>query len=275
MAVRDALNNVRIPTGLRWRQTNASRPSSRRSSVSRTYPVWSMPPVTSGRGPCSTPTTASRPETFSASCSRRRWKRASCRRSTAASTDALLLGDDGRQWPATIRAAAKTLIEAGARPSAVYLARQVQQVGDPALAEEVFDMALRDAPQKPAVRTDAGADRALSADGTTAAGRRPAAIRCWTTSAYAGSPALWYLAEAIADARGMTARAIGFRQRAHGDRVRASAGEGERRGDPRRLRPVALAVREAGDGDRPLARGCSAGTAGGGGPRGGPLAAAR
>ena len=48
----------------------------------------------------------------------------------------MLQGEDGGQWQATIRAAAKKLIDAGARPSAVYLARMVQQVGDPALAEE-------------------------------------------------------------------------------------------------------------------------------------------
>ncbi len=126
---------------------------------------------------------------------------------------ALLQGGDGGRWRPTIRAAAKRLIDAGARLSAVYLARQVQQVDDPPLAEEVFDMALRDAPEGQRlgltlarIEHDRQTDQLPRADALL----QP----LLSDKRYGGSPALWYLAESIADARGMTARAIGFRQRA-------------------------------------------------------------
>ena len=126
---------------------------------------------------------------------------------------AMLIGEDGGQWPATIRAAAKKLIDAGARPSAVYLARMVQQVGDAALADELFDMALRDAPESPRLGLTLAR---IAHDRQTARLPRADALlqSLLADKRYAGSPALWYLAEAIADARGMTARAIGFRQKA-------------------------------------------------------------
>ncbi len=124
-----------------------------------------------------------------------------------------LLQGSGDQWQSTIRAAAKKLIDAGARPSAVYLARQVQQVGDPGLAEEVFDMALRDAPERE--RCLLTLARIEYFQQTKQLPRADALLQpLLSDKRYAGSPALWYLAEAIADARGMTARAIGFRQRA-------------------------------------------------------------
>jgi tetratricopeptide (TPR) repeat protein len=127
--------------------------------------------------------------------------------------DALLRGGDGGQWPATIRAAAKKLIDAGARPSAVYLARQVQQVGDPPLAEEVFDMALRDCPE--GQRLGLTLARIEHCRQTGQLPRADALLQSLLgDQRYGGLPALWYLADAIADARGMTARAIGFRQRA-------------------------------------------------------------
>ena len=110
-------------------------------------------------------------------------------------------------------AAAKKLIDAGARPSAVYLARQVQQVGDPALAEEVFDMALGDAPE--GQRLGLTLARIEHCRQTGQLPRADALLQpLLGEKRYGGSPALWYLAEAIADARGMTARAIGFRERA-------------------------------------------------------------
>ena len=126
---------------------------------------------------------------------------------------ALLQGGDGGQWRPTIRAAAKRLIDAGARLSAVYLARQVQQVDDPPLAEEVFDMAFRDAPE--GQRLGLTLARIEHDRQTEQLPRADALLQpLLSDKRYGGSPALWYLAEAIADARGMTARAIGFRQRA-------------------------------------------------------------
>jgi ferric-dicitrate binding protein FerR (iron transport regulator) len=127
--------------------------------------------------------------------------------------EALLQGGDGLQWPATIRGAARKLIDVEARSSAVYLARQVQQVGDPPLAEEVFDMALRDAPENE--RLGLTLARIEHCRQTEQLPRADALLQpLLADKRYGGSPALWYLAEAIADTRGMTARAIGFRQRA-------------------------------------------------------------
>ena len=127
--------------------------------------------------------------------------------------NAMSQSGDGGRWQATIRAAAKKLIDAGARPSAVYLARQVQQAGDPALAEEVFDMALADAPENQ--RLGLTLARIEHDRQTRQLPRADALLQpLLTDKRYGGLPGLWYLAEAIADARGMTARAIGFRQRA-------------------------------------------------------------
>ena len=120
---------------------------------------------------------------------------------------------DGQQWQTTIRAAAKKLIDAGARQSAVYLAFQVQQVDDPALAEEVFDMALCGAPESE--RLGLTLARIEHFRQTKQRPRADALLQTvLNDKRYAGWPALWYLAEAIAGDRGMTARAIGFRQRA-------------------------------------------------------------
>ena len=127
--------------------------------------------------------------------------------------DALNRGIDGGQWPSTIRAAAKKLVDAGARPSAVRLARQVQELGDEALAEEILDRALCDAPESQRLEL-----MLARIEHDRLKGRLPRADALLQSllsdKRYGGSPALWYLAEAIADARGMTARAIGFRQRA-------------------------------------------------------------
>jgi RNA polymerase sigma factor (sigma-70 family) len=125
----------------------------------------------------------------------------------------LELSQDGQQWPSTIRAAAKKLIDAGARRSAVFLARQVRQIGDPALAEEVLDMALRGAPENQRLELSlARIEHCRQADQLPRADALLQALL--NDKRYSGSPVLLYLAEAIADARGMTARAIGFHRRA-------------------------------------------------------------
>jgi tetratricopeptide (TPR) repeat protein len=126
---------------------------------------------------------------------------------------ALLQGDGGRQWPSTIRAAVKKLINARARSSAVFLARQVQQVGDAALAEEIFETVMSGAPE--GERLGLTLARIEFFRQTQQLPRADALLKSLLADKrYTGSPALWYLAEVIADARGMTARAIGLRQKA-------------------------------------------------------------
>jgi tetratricopeptide (TPR) repeat protein len=125
----------------------------------------------------------------------------------------MLQRGNGQQWQTSIRAAAKKLIDAGARQSAVYLAFQVQQVDDPVLAEEVFDMALCGVPESE--RLGLTLARIEHFRQTKQLSRADALLQTvLNDKQYADWPALWYLAEAIAGARGMTARAIGFRQRA-------------------------------------------------------------
>jgi len=127
--------------------------------------------------------------------------------------EALLQGDNGGRWQPTIRAAAKRLIDSGDRPSAVYLACEVQQAGDPALAEELLEMAAREAPE--GQRLNLALARIEHFRQTRQLLRADALLQTLLVDKrYNDSPALWYLAEAIADARGRTARAISFRQRA-------------------------------------------------------------
>jgi ferric-dicitrate binding protein FerR (iron transport regulator) len=120
---------------------------------------------------------------------------------------------DGPRWRTLMLAAARKLL-AGPDPlAALRLARQVDEAGDAALVEELYDVAQRTAPADDRLcvtlaRIDhyrrhqqlAKADALLQ----TLLGTRD----------YADSADLWRLAEAIATARGMTAAAIGCRQRA-------------------------------------------------------------
>ena len=127
--------------------------------------------------------------------------------------EALLQGDNGGRWHSTIRAAAKRLIDTGDRPSAVYLACEVQQAGDPALAEELLEMVAREAPE--GQRFELKLARIELFRQMKQLPRADALLQTLLEDKrYNSSPALWYLAEAIADARGRTARAISFRQRA-------------------------------------------------------------
>ena len=121
-------------------------------------------------------------------------------------------GSGYQRWQTMIRDAAKKMI-ADARLAAVRLAWQVQQAGDPSLAEEVLNLARDGAPENlraplalAAVQCYHHVGQHAKADQLLQPLLDDKVLARW--------PALWRLAAAIAENRGMTARAIACWERA-------------------------------------------------------------
>ncbi len=108
---------------------------------------------------------------------------------------------------------AANLIGAGNRPAVVHMALQTHWIGDPALAEEIVELALRDLPDMHRVAvTLAAVQYYWHAGSMTRA--RTLVDRLLEDDRYAEVASIWTLASALADREGATARAVLCQERA-------------------------------------------------------------
>ncbi len=123
-------------------------------------------------------------------------------------------GSDGdKKWAPVIRRALEKLLANDARLAAIRLAWQVHHLGDPTLAEEVFKRAYgQQVNEKSLVATLAAVEYLWHSGQHARADRtlRP----LLQNPRYARWPALWRLASTVAEKQGMTARALGYTERA-------------------------------------------------------------
>jgi len=125
--------------------------------------------------------------------------------------------DGSQQWQALMRETAEKLITEHARPAAVRLAWQVRLAGDAALAEQLLALATGKIPDDEEVPTTLAAVEYLAQNGRQPqadALLQPLVEKLLASKAYGQWPALWRLAAAVAERRGMSARSLTCTERA-------------------------------------------------------------
>jgi len=123
-------------------------------------------------------------------------------------------GEGGAEaWRKLIRESASKLIDNGAHAAAIGLARQVQYVGDQPLAEEIVGAAVSTVPKAQRLRAVLAAVEYF-----WQTSQHPRAdtmlMPLLDDKQYAKWPSLWRLAGQVAQARGMTARALRYTEQA-------------------------------------------------------------